>query len=130
MRKPVFEIDGWCLDDGEQINREFPQTFLIPDLAGRKILQPGDYAKLIFRIAVEGDDPVAVERMWVIVRELIPGGYMGMLDNEPDAISENSSFWCGVELPFEYRHIIAVEHATAESRALASLPPPIFWDRG
>jgi hypothetical protein len=46
MRTPDFEKDGWCLDDGEEIHQETPETFLIPDLALRKILQPGDFAKL------------------------------------------------------------------------------------
>jgi uncharacterized protein YegJ (DUF2314 family) len=40
---------------------------------------------LIFKIAVEGDEHGAVERMWVIVRERTPTGYIGMLDNEPNS---------------------------------------------
>jgi hypothetical protein len=67
--------------------------------------------------------------MWVIVRERTPGGYIGMLDNEPDSISENNSFWLGTEVPFEYRHIITVEHGNAESIATAKAPVPIPWDR-
>jgi hypothetical protein len=129
MRQPDFERDGWCLDDGEQINREAPETFSIPNLALRQNLKVGDYAKLIFRIAVEGDE-ISVERMWVVVRERIPDGYIGILDNEPDAISENGEFWLGAELPFEYRHIIAIVDATDESKALAIAPPAIPWDRG
>jgi len=129
VREPNFEKDGWCLDDAEQIHEDSPHTFFIPELALRKILRPGDFAKLIFRISVGGDEPVSVERMWVIVRECIPGGYMGMLNNEPDAISENDEFWVGTELPFEYRHIIAVDHANDESRALATSPAPIPWTR-
>jgi len=129
MRQPDFERDGWCVDDGEQINREAPETFWIPDLAQRQNLNVGDFAKLIFRIAVEGDE-ISVERMWVAVRERIPGGYMGILDNEPDAISENGEFGLGAELPFEYRHIIAVADANDESKALAIAPPAVPWDRG
>jgi hypothetical protein len=129
MRAPDISVDGWCLRDGEELHRDAPATFFIPDLSLRMILQPGDFAKLVFEISVEGDFPISVERMWVIVRERVTGGYMGMLDNEPDAISENNKFWLGTELPFEYRHIIAVEHATDESRALASAPPPIHWPR-
>jgi hypothetical protein len=56
MRTPDLEKDGCRLHDGEQRNREAPETFLIPDLALRKILQPGDFAKLIFEIAMEGDE--------------------------------------------------------------------------
>jgi hypothetical protein len=129
MRAPNFKKDGWCLDDGEEYHRAAPKTFLIPDLALRKILQPGDFAKLIFKIAVEGDEYDSIERMWVIIRERTPNGYVGMLDNEPFPISENDRFWVGTELPFDYRHIIAVEHGTAQSIALAGAPVPIPWDR-
>ena len=110
------------------MHRAAPATFLIPDLELRKGLQLGDLAKLVFRIAVEGGT-VSVERTWVIVRERIPGGYMGMLDNEPDTIAENDVFWLGAELPFEPRHIIAVDHANEKSKLAASAPPPIPWDR-
>jgi hypothetical protein len=129
MRTPDLEKDGWRLHDGEQRNREAPEAFLIPDLALRKILQPGDFAKLIFEIAMEGDEYPAVERMWVIIRERTPSGYIGMLDNEPDSISENKRFWVGTEMPFDYRHIISVRHGDEASIALARAPVPIPWDR-
>jgi hypothetical protein len=127
MRAPDFEKDGWCLDDGEERHREAPKTFFIPDLEVRQALQPGDFAKLIFRIAVAGGDPVSVQRMWVIVRERTAAGYVGMLDNEPDDIAENNEFWVGTELAFEYRHIIAVQHSTLGSIELAHAPVPIPW---
>lgn len=129
MRAPDLDSDGWCLEDGEDRHRAAPATFHIPDLAVRRALQPGDLAKLIFMIEVEDDDCVAVERMWVIVRERTPTGYVGMLDNEPHSIAENNQFWCGTELPFEYRHIIAVAKSSERSAALAKAPVPIPWDR-
>ena len=61
MRAPDFETDGWCLDDGEERHREAPDTFWIPDLEMRRVLRRGDFAKLIFRIAVAGNEEV--ERM-------------------------------------------------------------------
>jgi hypothetical protein len=132
MRLPDLEKDGWGLEDGEQRNREAPKTFLIPHLALRKILRPGDFAKLIFEIAVEGEAhaPVErhVERMWVIIRARTPGGYIGMLDNEPRCIPENDRLWLGTEIPFEYRHIIAVRHGNEASLALAWAPAPIPWN--
>jgi hypothetical protein len=129
MRAPDFKKDGWCLDDGEERHRAAPKTFLIPDLAVRKLLQPGDYAKLIFEIAVEDDEYPSVERMWVIVRERTANGYVGMLDNEPNSIAENDQFWLGTELPFEYRHIISVRPGNEESIAAAKARVPIPWDR-
>ena len=127
MRAPDFDIDGWCLDDAEEIHQEAPTTFYIPELTVRQSLQPGDYAKLIFRIAVAGEEPVSVERMWVIVRARTPDGYVGMLDNEPDAVAENDRFWVGTEFAFEYRHVIAVQRSTPASTALALAPVPIPW---
>lgn len=66
--------------------------------------------------------------MWVIVREIVPNGYLDMLDNKPSLIDENDEFWLGAELPFEYRHIIAVSRGNAESKALAFAPAPIPWN--
>jgi hypothetical protein len=129
MRTPDLMKDGWCLDDGEVRHQEAPRTFFIPDLALRKILQPGDLAKLIFQIAVQGEEHASVERMWVIIRERTPDGYIGMLNNEPGSIPENDRLWLGTEMPFDYRHIIAVEHGNEESIALARAPAPIPWDR-
>jgi hypothetical protein len=127
---PDFLEDGWCLEDGEERHAESPETFLIPDLAVRRILQPGDYAQLIFRIAVrDPDDPEAVERMWVIIRERTPIGYYGILANSPASILENDTFWRGAEIPFEPRHIIDVEHADERSLEIAQKPPPIPWLR-
>lgn len=129
MRAPDLKKDGWCLFDGEEIHREAPKTFPIPDLEVRQILKPGDFAKLIFTISVEGNEHGEVERMWVIVRERIPGGYFGLLDNEPNSISENGEFWLGSELPFEYRHIIDVGRGNENSILLSAQPAPIPWER-
>lgn len=122
--------DRWCLEDGEQQHREAPTTFLIPDLEVRRGLQPGDFAKLIFKIAMDDEEePESVERMWVIVRERVRGGYFGVLNNQPATISENDQLWVGTELPFEPRHSISAQHANRESMAIASSSPPIPWDR-
>ena len=101
MREPDFELDGWCLDDGEEYQRASPDTFWIPDSHEREGLQPGDHAKLIFRISADDEnEPVAVERMWVLVRERIDGGCLGVLNNDPYAVAQNDGLWSGVELPF------------------------------
>jgi hypothetical protein len=132
VRHPDLSVDGWRLEDGEELNREFPETFRIPGRAVREALQPGDFAKLVFAFAVEGDDGEnlqEVDRMWVVVRERSAGGYLGQLDNEPTAICENDAFWLGAELPFEPRHVIDVEHGNDASVALAKAPPAIPWAR-
>lgn len=64
MREPDFEVDGWCLENGEAYHAEAPDTFWLPERSRRETLQPGDIAKLIFRISVENEEEsVAVERM-------------------------------------------------------------------
>ena len=130
MREPDFEQDGWCLEDGEELHREAPETFWLPELEDRQSLQPGDLVKLIFRISVDNEEePVAVERMWVIVRERVGEQYLGILDNDPYAIEENDEFWSGVELPFSPRHVIDIDRADV-SEALQPVPLPTrFWDR-
>ena len=129
MRAPELGKDGWCLEDGEQRNREAPGTFLIPDMELRRTLQPGDFVKLIFKIAAEDQEQASVERMWVIVRERTPNGYVGMLNNEPKTVAMNDRLRLGIEMPFDYRHIISVSQGDDRSTALAKSPVPIPWDR-
>lgn len=124
MQKPDFIRDGWRLDDGEEMHAEAPATFYLPELAERKTLQIGDYAKLVFEIAVEGDEHPNVERMWVLIREITPDGYIGILSNEPTCIGKNDVLWHGTILPFEYRHIINIQPGDEESRTIAKAPPP------
>lgn len=97
----------------------------------RQSLYPGSFAKLIFRIAVDSEaTPEAHERMWVIVREVVVDGYLGMLDNEPTTIAANDSLWVGTELPFEALHVIDVQHASEDSIASLAAAPPIPWPLG
>ena len=130
MREPDFEADGWCLDDGEEYQRAAPSTFWLPTREARESLQPGDLAKLIFRISLDDpDEPVAVERMWVLVRERITGGYLGILDNDPDALTENDEFWSGIELPFEPHHVINIGERDENTIRLAAQEPKRRWPR-
>ncbi|MEQ1942441.1 hypothetical protein ABMA32_08470 [Mesorhizobium sp. VNQ89] len=125
MRQPSMETDGWHLEDGEEYHRAAPLSFWIPSLSEREKLQPGDLAKLIFAIQVEDD--TEVERMWVIVRERIDGGYLGILDNEPTCIEENDFFWRGIELPFQPRHIIKIDQGNDDTVAIAAVTPNRRW---
>jgi hypothetical protein len=130
MREPNFQIDGWCLEDGEARHAAAPETFWIPDLQRRESLQPGDLAKLIFRVSVDNvDEDVSIERMWVIVRERAPGGYFGILDNGPGAIAENDEFWLGTEVPFSAKHVIDIREKDAHTIALAQEQPRSLWPK-
>ncbi len=128
MREPVSDIDGWCLEDGEELHRQAPTTFWLPSQEERGGLQPGDYAKLVFRIGFgDPEPPVSVERMWVIVRERVPKGYLGILDNNPDGIEENEELWRGIELPFAPRHVINIQPKTESSLAIIAREPKRRW---
>jgi hypothetical protein len=130
MREPDFETDGWCLEDGEALHGGAPETFWIPELARRDALQPGDLAKLVFRISVDNEEePEAVERMWVLVRGRVGEQYFGVLDNDPYAIEENDEFWSGIELPFTARHVIDIDPADDSTRAKAAESPKRAWPR-
>lgn len=130
MREPDIDADGWCLDSGEARHAEAPDTFWIPQRAARENLQPGDLAKLIFQISVDDlEEPVSVERMWVIVRERVDDVYLGILDNEPSAIVENDEFWIGTEVPFAAHHVIDIEKRDAKTIAIAQEEPRKLWSR-
>ncbi len=130
MRAPDLDEDGWCLASAADYHALDAETFEIPDEQTRSSLKPGDFAKLIFLIAVEEDEEPITDRMWVVVREAAQGGgYFGLLDNEPD-IDENDEFWLGTELPFGPEHVIEVQAGNAESRDYAARAPLRAWPRG
>tara|TARA_R110000787_G_C13179494_1_gene421674 strand:+ start:166 stop:561 length:396 start_codon:yes stop_codon:yes gene_type:complete len=130
MREPDLQIDGWCLEDGEVYHADAPSTFWIPEREDRENLQPGDLVKLIFQISLDDpDEPIAVERMWVLVRERLPEGFLGLLDNDPSAIGENDEFWSGIELPFQTRHVIDIDRGDNSTLALALREPRRSWSR-
>ncbi len=93
----------YTLDNGEELNKEFPETFFIPPRVKRDALLPGELAKLIFRIWL-GDEAHA-ERMWVIVSSRTETGYTGILDNDPLCTKELQS---GVGVVFGPEHIIQI----------------------
>ncbi|MEH6789006.1 hypothetical protein [Parasphingorhabdus sp.] len=130
MREPDPLIDGWFLRDSEATHAEAPDTFSIPSEQERQSLAVGDFAKLVFEIWV--DDPeesASVERMWVIVSEVLENSYIGILDNEPDGIEKNDDFWCGSEIPFGAKHIIQIDKADEKSIAIAQSVPLTRWPR-
>ncbi|WHU02296.1 hypothetical protein [Sphingomonas sp. NIBR02145] len=129
MRAPDLDEDGWCLASAVDYHALDAEVFDLPDEATRTGLKPGDFAKLIFLIAVEEDEEPITDRMWVVVRETADGGYFGLLDNEPD-IDENDEFWLGTEVPFGPEHVIEVQAGNDESIAYAARTPLKVWPRG
>ncbi|MEL6274771.1 MAG: DUF2314 domain-containing protein, partial [Bacteroidota bacterium] len=67
MRLATFEQDGWQLEDGEEYNRRYPDTFDIPSAEEKSAIKPGDLVKLMFAFGTAEDHDV--ERMWVTFKE-------------------------------------------------------------
>ncbi|WP_235840106.1 DUF2314 domain-containing protein [Derxia lacustris] len=93
----------YTLDDGEKLNREFPETFWMPSKVERENLLPGELVKLIFRISLESEQHV--ERMWVMIKERTTNGYIGELDNDPYCTDELCR---GTLVEFESAHVIQI----------------------
>lgn len=126
MREPSLELDGWCLDDAEQRRARAPDT-VIPSKKLRSGLVRGALAQLLFMITVEDGEAPEREPMWVIVRRRFPGGYLGVLHDDPNCIEKNQELWSGSEIPFEPRHVADVGPPTPASLKLAARTPRRPW---
>ncbi|QSX33765.1 DUF2314 domain-containing protein [Shewanella avicenniae] len=93
----------YTLDNGEEINREYPETFWMPPRDERESLLPGEIVKLIFRISLE--ESLHVERMWVVVEERNGDSYVGVLDNDPYCTTELRA---GASIEFCPEHVIQI----------------------
>lgn len=118
---------GWTLDDGEQLAAQYPDTFLIAPLKTRMELEPGEYAKAIFRFSsVEHEGGEAVERMWMVVFVNNNGQYRGRLANTPLSKPDDPRLGYGAWIDFEARHIINWEYADDASKASVANPEAEF----
>lgn len=110
MKLPSYEIDHFELDDGELINRDYPESFWIPEKSIRESLEIGSLVKLIFRMEeTVGSEDVSVERMWVEVLDKNGGFYVGKLDNDP---SGSECVKCGQNVNFQSCHVIDIYSET------------------
>jgi hypothetical protein len=109
---PSIERDGWALVSAEERHAAHPDTFPIPPREARMALAPGDAAKLLFDIATKERGRVidrGVDRMWVIVKLRVGGGYLGVLDNDPGA-AEGLLLHAGAEVRVGPEHVAAIGH--------------------
>ncbi len=98
----------WQLDDPTPIAAANPYTFYKPSPEVLAKVSAGEVVQLIFRGKGDAADSVHVERMWVIVDVVHPGGrFEGRLDNEPAHIRD---LQLGDPVRFEARHVIQTEH--------------------
>jgi hypothetical protein len=118
---------SWTIDDAEELAALYPDTFLIAPLETRAGLEPGEYAKLIFRFpSAEHEYGEAVERMWLVVFANDNGRYRGRLANTPASKPDDDGFDYGAWVEFEARHIINWEYASEESKASVANPEAEF----
>lgn len=93
---------GWQLEDAEKRAEKAPATFFIPPPEVRETLKKGWHAKLIFG-GWDSRGRVAVERMWVEIREVAEGPqYAGALMSVPAIL-------CGItkgdKIAFAAKHV-------------------------
>jgi hypothetical protein len=108
--------------DGEERNRQHPDTFPIPTTAQKQALQIGESVQ----IGVEGlqhSRPIAGERFWVRLTSVEGDTYSGTVRNDL-AFSEEHGVKHGDLLTFEARHILDVDPANAGTEA-----PQVYFGR-
>ena len=106
MNLPTYEKDHYELDNAEDIHREYPDSYWIPEKEVRESLQPRKIVKLVFRMEqTKGSDDVSVERMWVEITNKHQDFYEGILDNDPCG---SEYLKCGQTVYFQPCHIIDI----------------------
>jgi hypothetical protein len=91
--------------DVEALRREAPLTFSIPRSDQRASLKVGDLVKLIFEAEPPSSTGLTAERMWVEVREVGDGRFVGSLDNQPSFIADLEP---GATVRFGPEHVAAI----------------------
>jgi len=94
-------INRWHLGSGVVRNREYPETFEIPDEEAKQAIEPGVVVKLVFEMS-DGWG----ERMWVEVVAVKRRHIVGSLRNHPIGIPRLD--W-GDKVRFKRDHIIDIE---------------------
>lgn len=96
---------GYVLDNGEDLHQEAPDTFFLPSRQDRESLRAGDLVKLIFRMVEPDDSQFVAERMWVQVQEVEAARFVGVLDNDPYALT---TIKAGHVVHFGPEHVIEI----------------------
>ncbi|MCG9747373.1 DUF2314 domain-containing protein [Shewanella sp. Isolate8] len=103
---PTYEVDHFVLDNAEELNQQYPDSFWIPDQLKRESLEVGALVKLIFSMEeTEGSEITSVERMWVEVVQVENDYYVGKIDNDPYG---STCVKCGTIFSFKPCHVIDI----------------------
>lgn len=102
-----------------------PYTFFLPSPAEIASVGEGDLVKLMFEYTHD-IEKWAVERMWVIVKQVDGNAIRGLLDNEP--FEPTSKLKAGDTVSFERHNILSIQWANPE---VAPHPNDHreYWDR-
>jgi hypothetical protein len=109
-------VHRWNLISGVERNREYPDTFEIPDEVERTSVLPGDFVKVAFEMK-DGWG----ERMWVEVTKVTRRRVIGTLSNQPIGIPR---LWFGDKIRLRPENIIDIDffdiEGESDSGAMAS----------
>lgn len=92
---------------------ESPETFEVPDLELKKMIQPGDLVKLVWSVARSPG-----ERMWVRVTHRHGGRLMGNLEDQPLSVDMHP----GEQVAFVIDDIIDCQLIEATSEEVPTRP--------
>jgi hypothetical protein len=102
-------VDRWHLNSGVKLNRQYPETFWIPDEEAKQDLWPGVAVKLMFVITNVWGQHQWGERMWVDVVAVKRHHLAGILVNHPIGIPRLDP---GDRVKFKRDHIIDITWAS------------------
>ena len=135
MRLASLDKDYWELLSAEMHNAQYPETFVIPPIERRSSLKRGDAAKLMFMIESvdeDGETVRFVERIFVIVAEILDDAYIGILDDQPASIvvTDDTYLCFGAEVPFLPEHVTKIDRPPEKYVDWQlSQPPERVWAR-
>ena len=98
-----MQAHSWKLEDAQILANDFPYTFYKPSSEVVSRLKEGDEVKLIFKFESNDPEEPQAERMWVEIKEIKNGKFIGALDNAPAYIKDLN---LGDTVEFEERHIV------------------------
>jgi hypothetical protein len=97
--------DRWHLESGVKRNREYPDTFEIPNEEAKQAIEPGVFVKLLFDTSDILGRRNWGERMWVEVVAVRGRHIVGALRDDPLGIPR---LYYGDRVKFRREHIIGI----------------------
>ena len=101
---------GITFTNGEDHNRQHPESFHVPATWQKESIQPGDLVKIGIEDELDrsGNSGLTPERVWVRITQVTTNGFEGTVDNRLLS-ADYYGLHYGDVLSFEARHILDVE---------------------